>query len=141
MQKRMDDLEGFWEREFRLKRDLQIQINIHTGHCTVGNFGSEDRLDYTGVGASVNLTSSLEALAKLGKILVSEQTFLQEGVSFKFTKPREGEVRGFARKVKYSELITSDACGENILRLSGKEYELIKDKTNFDNDDLATLNL
>ena len=58
-----------------------------------------------------------------------------------FTKPREGEVRGFARKVKYSELITSDACGENILRLSGKEYELIKDKTNFDNDDLATLNL
>jgi PAS domain S-box-containing protein len=42
---------------------LQVRIGINSGFCTVGNFGSEDRLDYTIVGGAV--TSSTGSIVPL----------------------------------------------------------------------------
>mgnify|MGYP001291204036 FL=1 len=50
-------------------------MGIHTDVCTVGNFGSLDRLDYTVLGNGVNLASRLESSAKSNEILISENTF------------------------------------------------------------------
>ena len=50
-------------------------MGIHTDVCTVGNFGSQDRLDYTVLGNGVNLASRLETLAKPNEILISENTY------------------------------------------------------------------
>jgi len=50
-------------------------MGVNTGFCTVGNFGSEERLDYTIVGGSVNLASRLESAAQVDEILISEDTF------------------------------------------------------------------
>jgi len=38
---------------------LHVRMGVNTGFCTVGNFGSEERLDYTVVGGAVNLASRL----------------------------------------------------------------------------------
>ena len=46
MQKRMQELGAIW-RDSGIERPLACRIGIHTGYCTVGNFGSEDRMDYT----------------------------------------------------------------------------------------------
>ena len=34
-------------------------MGINTGFCTVGNFGSQDRMDYTIIGGAVNLAARL----------------------------------------------------------------------------------
>ena len=74
MQKRMRELQVEW-RDRGLQKPFQLRIGINTGYCTVGNFGGEDRMDYTIIGSEVNLAARLESHAELGGILLSHETY------------------------------------------------------------------
>jgi class 3 adenylate cyclase len=49
-----------------------IRMGINTGKCRVGNFGTENKLDYTVLGSTVNLASHLESIAQANEILITE---------------------------------------------------------------------
>lgn len=74
MQHRVRALQADW-RDRGVPRSLHVRMGINTGYVTVGNFGSEDRLDYTIVGGQVNAASRLEESAGPDEILVSGETF------------------------------------------------------------------
>ncbi len=124
MQKLMNELSGYWSRNYSLKQDLKIRIGINTGFCTVGNFGSLDRIDYTAIGSTVNLASRLESIAGAGSILVSEDTFSLVDNFFTFKKPKEVKIKGFLRNVKCYELEQDDSSKEDIFSLSGKGFQI-----------------
>ena len=62
MKKALRILRKGWE-ETGLSESLDVRMGIHSDVCTVGNFGSKDRLDYTVLGNGVNLASRLESSA------------------------------------------------------------------------------
>lgn len=104
MRKRMLELGGIW-RDSGLENPLQIRIGINTGYCTVGNFGSEDRLDYTIIGGGVNLASRLESAATPGEILVSYETFAQVKDQIECEEHGEISVKGIAYPVATYEVV------------------------------------
>ena len=74
MRKHMKIMRQKW-RSQGIKTPLEIRMGISTGYATVGNFGAENRMDYTIIGKEVNLSSRLESLAQPGVILISHETF------------------------------------------------------------------
>jgi PAS domain S-box-containing protein len=98
---------------------LSVRMGINTGFCTVGNFGSEERLDYTIVGGSVNLASRLEGAADADGILISQDTFslVKDEVACK--PAGEITVKGIAYPVKTYSVI-------DLVEILEKEKEHIK---------------
>ncbi|MBS0616060.1 MAG: HAMP domain-containing protein [Verrucomicrobia bacterium] len=75
MQKSVKKLSEKWLKEG--KPSLEIGIGIHTGAAVVGNIGSEQRMEYTAIGDTVNIASRLQAATKdiHTQILISESTY------------------------------------------------------------------
>jgi adenylate cyclase len=74
MRSRIRELRKQWS-EMSGPETLHVRMGINTGYCTVGNFGSEDRLDYTIVGGAVNVASRLESTAAPDQIQISHATY------------------------------------------------------------------
>lgn len=98
MQRRMNNLQIQWRQEGIL-RTLQVRMGINSGFCSVGNFGSNDRMNYTAVGTEVNLASRLETSAKPGEILLSSSTYLLVQDKFLCKSRGDIKVKGFADSI------------------------------------------
>ena len=104
MRKHMQILRQKW-RSQGIRTPLEIRMGISTGFCTVGNFGAENRMDYTIIGKEVNLASRLESLADPGEILVAYETFSL--IKDKILCRAKGDitVKGFGRPVAIYEVV------------------------------------
>jgi adenylate cyclase len=109
MRERMRDLEAIW-RDSGLEKPLKCRIGINTGFCTVGNFGSEDRLDYTIIGGGVNLASRLESAATPGEILISYETYALIKDEIECEEHGELTVKGIAYPVRTYQVVNRHAA-------------------------------
>lgn len=74
MQRRLAELNVAW-RDRGIEFPFGVRMGINTGFVNVGNFGSLDRMDYTIIGAEVNLSARLQAVAQPGTIVMSYETY------------------------------------------------------------------
>ena len=93
------EVRAIW-KDKGLALPLNARMGIHTGICTVGNFGSENRLDYTVIGNGVSLASRLESNAKPNSILISEDTYLHVRSEINCSKNNTIKVKGVSYPVQ-----------------------------------------
>jgi adenylate cyclase len=84
---------------------LAVRIGINTGYCTVGNFGSEARMEYTIIGGQVNIAARLEKIADRNSIFVSESTYSLVQDAVEVEGPRIVDVKGIHYPVKVYKII------------------------------------
>lgn len=105
MQKALNTLNEKWVKTG--KKQLDIGIGINTGSVLVGNFGSENLMDYTVIGDPVNLASRLESLNKqeATNILISAFTYqlVKDRVKVNIIGPRQ--VKGKSESVVVYEVV------------------------------------
>ena len=98
MKARVEELREYWVRNGG-KGGLDIRVGIATGHCTVGNFGSNQRMDYTALGGPVNISARLESKAPKNEILISDATHNLIKGKVETNYFDEIKLKGFARPI------------------------------------------
>jgi adenylate cyclase len=85
---------------------LPIGIGLHYGPVLIGNIGSEEHLDYSALGETVNLSSRLCSHAESMTIDVSEALMLEVKTDdrLQFTVPEAVNVKGFDEPIRFCKL-------------------------------------
>ncbi len=98
----MQRLVAAWnaEREAAGLAEVRIRVGINSGPAVVGNVGTEKRVDYTVLGASVNIASRLESgVAKPGQLVISSHTKERLVGSFDTESLGEFALKGLQQKL------------------------------------------
>lgn len=101
----IDELNKAWLS--RGKVPFITRFGVHTGEVIVGNVGSKERMNYTALGDTINVTSRMEGLNKVygTSIIASEQVFATVGHLFIFRKLDVTTIKGKSRGHTIYELL------------------------------------
>lgn len=98
MQRRMGELRQRWRRR-GIEQPFHTRMGINTGYCNVGNFGSNDRMDYTIIGAEANLAARLEEIAEPGGIVMSYENYVHAEDLVEAQKLPPISLKGISREI------------------------------------------
>ena len=113
MQQKIAQISRSWKSKKGISHGLNVRMGNATGYCTVGNFGSSQRLDYTVLGSPVNMAARLESLCPPGEVLLSNDTasLLNDRVKTAFFD--DLKVKGFSKPVStFKALALNDAADQ-----------------------------
>ncbi len=102
---KLDELNGKWGDEG--KKLFITRFGIHTGPAIVGNMGSDERMNYSILGDSVNLASRVEGINKTygTRLIVTQATYKKVSGHFVFRPLDIVAVKGKREGIPLYELI------------------------------------
>ena len=108
MLKKVEYLREKWL--FEGKPKFEIGVGINTGEVFIGNIGTENRMEYTVIGDTVNLASRIESYNKVYKtnLLVSSSTYEYIAGIADVIKINEVQIRGKSKKMNIYEVLRID---------------------------------
>ena len=132
MLRRLRQWQAEWV-ELGAEKPFHLRVGINTGNVTVGNFGSEDRMDYTIIGNSVNMTARLQSHSEVDGILLGHETYslVKDDVAVEEQAPIKA--KGFAEPVRcykvlgiYDEGGHRDSRGSRRLQADARPHQAPK---------------
>jgi class 3 adenylate cyclase len=90
---------------------FRLGIGLSTGEVAAALLGSEERLEYTVVGDTVNLAQRLQQWAGPGQIVLSEPTFAALGAAADAERLPPAQVKGRSAAVGAYRITTGTAGG------------------------------
>ena len=104
MRQRIKLLNDVWQRKHLIPEGLSVRMGIASGFCTVGDFGSSQKMDYTILGSPVNLAARLQGLCQSGEILLSAETHSAVKEVVECSEFGPTEIKGLPEPVTYFRL-------------------------------------
>jgi|GEM_PF-1929012 len=114
-----------FRREWQSKgiaNPFHVRMGINTGYCTIGNFGSEMKMDYTIIGNNVNMAARFEAAAKPDTILMSPDTYALIADKIECVKAGTYSLKGIPHPIDaYSPVGVKTEKGTTFAVMDGSE--------------------
>lgn len=74
--------------------EIKVRIGIHSGPCLLASIGTEDYMDFTAIGDSVNIAARLEKACRPGAVLASIETAKRIGDQILIQHQTQIEAKG-----------------------------------------------
>ena len=108
-------------------KQIQIGIGVNSGDVIMGNIGSEDHMDYTVIGDTINVASRLCSIARPGQIVVSKTIANEIGGLSLLRKLEPVMLKGKEKPMEVHEVVEVKGATRREMRLSMDapvEYQL-----------------
>ena len=109
MQDRAGAMQDMWKR-YGLDRPFRIRVGINTGYASVGDFGSEGRKFFSGIGLQTNLAERIQAGCGPGKVLISHSTWALVHDEVRCSSHMEMPLNGAGQPLRVYELVPDGAA-------------------------------
>lgn len=105
IQKGFEVLRARWARHSEYFEQIGLGIGVSRGTVYLGNVGSRRRLDYTVIGADVNIAQRLASETVAGQILVTEAVQNEIGGSIVLQEEKNRLLRGMENQIRLYSIL------------------------------------